>query len=409
MTENLGAFGGREYRFRLFPGRRRHVASGFLWTLLAALFLTTAASAQDQGESADNEGWPQSWSLPASPSTSRAPRWTVSIEAVALGRSGGVDQALVSRAPGATPFYVSPPGVSTANAAGVEAFDSNQFQQGLSAAPKVSLIYRGDSGYGAELTYFGVLGLSDAKAIGPDGDWLVMRAPGSFWQTPDFSNQAMAWKSTTKLYGAEANGRLDLSSRATILAGFRWLRLDDNLQGALTPPDTAAPTWKTGYPCSPSCTFAEIPAMPNGGQSQNYPPFWTTSTTNNLYGAQIGADVKMLELGRFSLDGLIKTGIFDNDARQSTVVSMAKALYPSQAATNRAAFVGEAALQLKYQFTEGLALKAGYEALWLDGVALAPGQIQETHTTPTTVTALGVNCGSGALFQGVTAGLEFSF
>jgi hypothetical protein len=60
---------------------------------------------------------------------------------------------------------------------------------------------------------------------------------------------------------------------------------------------------------------------------------------------------------------------------------------------------------------DGLALKAGYEVLWLDGVALAPGQIQETLTTQSSapVHALGVNSGSSVLFQGFTAGFEYSF
>jgi hypothetical protein len=66
---------------------------------------------------------------------------------------------------------------------------------------------------------------------------------------------------------------------------------------------------------------------------------------------------------------------------------------------------------LKYRVRDGLALKAGYEVLWLDGVALAPGQIQETLTTQSSapVHALGVNSGSSVLFQGFTAGLEYSF
>ena len=94
---------------------------------------------------------------------------------------------------------------------------------------------------------------------------------------------------------------------------------------------------------------------------------------------------------------------------------MAKQLYTVQATTNAAAFVGEADLQAKYQLAKGLALKVGYEALWLDGVALAPGQIRETYTTspslaspstPVTARALGVNCGSNVLFQGATVGLE---
>ena len=117
----------------------------------------------------------------------------------------------------------------------------------------------------------------------------------------------------------------------------------------------------------------------------------------------------MLELGRFSLDGLMKIGIFDNHAEQSTGVSLEKVVYPSQATTNRAAFVGEAGLQLKYQVIKGVALKVGYKALWLDGVALTPGQIQETSSTPSSVRALGVNCGSGVLFHGAIAGLEYSF
>ena len=77
---------------------------------------------------------------------------------------------------------------------------------------------------------------------------------------------------------------------------------------------------------------------------------------------------------------MIKVGVFDNNAEQSTGVSLEKTVYPATAATNHAAFASEASLQVKYQLTKGLALKAGYEALWLDGVALAPGQIQETYT-----------------------------
>jgi hypothetical protein len=298
----------------------------------------------------------------------------------------------------------------TASASGTEAFNSNQLH-GFSAGPKLSIVYHDDSGYGAELSYFSTFGLSTTKAIGPDSpaDWLVMKAPGTFWQTQDFPYQAMAWTSSTSLYSAEANGRLDLSGRVTVLAGIRWFQLNDDLQGTLTPADFTAPTWKE--PCAiplPGIN-CDIFHITPGGQAGNYPPFWNTSTTNNLYGVQIGVDVKMLELGRFSVGGVIKAGLFDNHAEQSTGVSMRKVVFPSQATTNSAAFVSEARLQLKYAVNDRLAVKAGYQALWFAGVALAPGQIQETSTTPSTVQALGVNCGSTALFQGATAGLEYSF
>jgi hypothetical protein len=384
------------------PRAHGFVASCFLFTLLATLFLPMTASAGDQensfGKSADSEGWPPPRGVPERRLTGSTPRWTVSAEAIVLSRLGGVNQTLVARVPGVVPFYL------TSTAPGTEAFNSNQFQQGFSAGPKISVIYHGDSGYGAELSYFNIFNQSATKAIGPDSpaDWLVMKAPG-FWQTQDFPYQAMAWKSTTNLYNAEANGRLDLSSRVTMLAGFRWLELNDNLQGTLPPADLTAPTWKQNF------TFNIFQITP-GGPAGNYPPFWNTHTTNNLYGVQIGVDARMLELGRFSLQGLMKIGIFDNNAQQSTGVSLEKVVYPSQATTNRVAFVGEVGLQLKYQVIKGLAVKVGYEALWLDGVALAPGQIQQTSSSlPSSVHALGINCGSAVLFQGATAGLEYSF
>ena len=252
--------------FRSFHNRHGFVA-GFLCTLLATLFVPITASAGDQensaGKSAESDGLPPPWSRLKRRPTGSTPQWTVSAEAIVLGRTGGVNQTLVERVPAA-----SYPSTLHRTAPGTEAFNSNQFRQGFSAGPKISLNYHGDSGYGAELSYFNIFDQSATKAIGPDSpaDWLVMKAPGTFWQTQDFPYQAMAWKSATNLYSAEANGRLELSSRVTVLAGFRWLQLNDNLQGTLTPADLTAPTWKqTCYVCN---IFQIIPV----GQREIIPP-----------------------------------------------------------------------------------------------------------------------------------------
>ena len=378
---------------------------------LAALLLPITASIGDQvnsnGKSADRERLPPSWSLPELGLNGSTPRWTISVEAIALGRMGGVNQTLVGRVPGSVPFFQPP--YDTSTAPGVEAFNSNQFRQGFSAGPKIGLTYHDDSGFGVELSYFNIFDQSATKTIGPDNpaDWLVMKAPGTFWQTQDFPYQGMAWSAATNLYNVEANGRWDITSRVTLLAGIRWLQLNDDLEGTLTSADRSAPTWKTN-PLDLADNLFQVALLPPDGPAGNYPPFWTTSTRNNLYGVQIGVDGKILELGRFSLDGLIKIGLFDDNAEQSTGVSLKKIVNPSQATTNHVAFVSEAGLQLKYKVNNGLTVKMGYQALWLDGVALAPGQIQETLTL-TNVRALGVNCGSNVLFQGATAGLEYSF
>jgi hypothetical protein len=235
-----------------------------------------------------------------------------------------------------------------------------------------------------------------------------MKAPGNFFQTQDFSYQSMTWDYSTELYNAELNLRHNLSRRITVLAGFRWLQLNENLQGTIPPPDRILPIWKFD-PHNNLFEVARIENLRGIPTAGAFPPFWNTSTTNNLYGLQLGAEGKLFDRGRLSIVGLIKVGGYWNHASESTGVSLEKVVYPTGAKTDRAAFAGEAGLQCKYQFAVGLALKLGYQALWLYGVALAPGQIQKTYEIgPAAVTARGVNCNSGVLLHGVTAGLEYS-
>ena len=305
----------------------RIAATCFLSTLLASLFPPVTASGADL-ENATGK--------PAVDQAAGVSRWTVSVEAIALNRIGGVNRTLVERVPGTEPFD------KTLFDTGPEAFNSNQFQQGFSAGPKIDLIYRGDSGYSVELSYFNIFNQSATHTTGPDtpADWLVMKAPGLFWQTQDFPYQGMVWSDITNLNSAEANGRLALSSRVTVLAGFRWIQLNDTLQGTLSPADRNEPKWKN-Y-CDPSnCTLQEVAQAPLGPVVGSYPPFWTTKTANNLYGVQIGVDGKIFELGRFSIGGQIKAGLFDNNAEQSTGVSLEKVVYPVSATANHAAFAAK--------------------------------------------------------------------
>jgi hypothetical protein len=363
------------------PFRNRHllIAIYFLCTMVAMLFLSITASAGDQenstGKSADSKDSPHSISqAPVDQSKGAPPRWTVSADAIILDRIGSVNRTLVERVPGTVPL----PNLSTTP--GKEALNSNNFRQGFSPGGRIDVIRHGDSGYDLEVLYFQTAGWSSTRSVGPSNppDWLVMRAPGGFLQTQDHSYQAMSWDYDTRLYNAEINVRWNAYSRLTLLAGFRWVQLSEKLQGSLVP-------------------------------LEGFKPFWNTSTTNNLFGLQIGADGKIWERGRFSINGLIKAGAYVNHAEESTGVSIFKVLRPSSTTTNHAAFVGEIGLQCKYQVSKGLGLKVGYEALWLEGVALAPGQIRETYTTqPDTVHALGVSS-SRVFFHGATAGLAYSF
>ena len=110
-----------------------------------------------------------------------APRWTLSVEAIALQRTAATSRTLVERVPGTVPFN------ATFTTTGPEAFNSNQLRQGFAAGPKISLTYRYDPGWSFEASYFNTSTASASNTTGPDSpaDWLVMRAPGAFWQTQD--------------------------------------------------------------------------------------------------------------------------------------------------------------------------------------------------------------------------------
>ena len=150
-----------------------------------------------------------------------------------------------------------------------------------------------------------------------------MRVPGGFLQTQDHPGQAMAWDYDTKLYNSELNVRWNLYNRLTLLAGFRWVQLSENLQGSLVP-------------------------------LEGFKPFWNTSTTNNLYGLQIGANGKIWERGRFSINGLIKAGAYVNHAEESTGVTIFKILRPSSTTTNRAFSLAKSACSANIRLARDL-------------------------------------------------------
>ena len=302
-------------------------------------------------------------------------RWTASAEFIILQRVGSFNQTLVETVPRTQP--PSDPGTQVLNA--------TDLHQGFSGGPRLGLIHHGDDGNDLEVSYFQIDGWSDYRSVGPTpNDWLVMRAPGGFLQTQDNQNtQMMAWDYASRLYNAEVNVRWNLWPRMTVLAGFRWVNLTEELQGTLPPERTA--------------------------------PFWDTQTKNNLYGFQIGAEERLFERGRFSIGCTGKAGLFENHVDEATSVSIYRVQFGESASTDHLAFLGEIGVGCTYRVTPRLSLKAGYQAFWLQGVALAPAQIPETYThsslilQDTYVQALGVNCSSGVLYHGATVGLEYAF
>jgi hypothetical protein len=304
------------------------------------------------------------------------PQWTVAADFIILERVGSEAYPLVETVPADQPSDTYP---------GTEVLNATELHQGSSGGPRLDLIHHGEDA-DLEVVYFQIDGWDAYRSIGPTpDDWLRMMAPGGFLQTQDNkAEQMMAWGYTSRLYNTEVNARWDLWSRVTLLAGFRWINLSEELLGTLPPERTV--------------------------------PFWDTEVKNNLYGFQIGAEGELLKRGRFSIGGVGKAGLFDNRAEETTTVSIFRILFAESDSTDHVAFVDEIGVHCKYQLTQRLSLRAGYEAIWLQGIALAPGQISETvihgsgHLPQEIyIQPLGVSCGSGVFYHGATAGVEFSF
>jgi hypothetical protein len=122
-------------------------------------------------------------------------------------------------------------------------------KQGFSPGFRLSAAYHIDSNYDLLVSFSHIGGWNSTRFIGPDNplNWLVMRAPGGFFQTQDFTYQSMTWDYSTKLYNVELTLQKKFSNVISMLVGFRWLQLHKNLQGTIPPPDRIQPTWKS-YP-----------------------------------------------------------------------------------------------------------------------------------------------------------------
>ncbi|QDU97892.1 BBP7 family outer membrane beta-barrel protein [Lignipirellula cremea] len=124
------------------------------------------------------------------------------------------------------------------------------------------------------------------------------------------------------------------------------------------------------------------------------------TTDNDLYGFQVGVDGALWRKcnSRFYVNGVAKAGVYYADTEvHNTVLDTNQQLDDN---SDRVAFVGEIGVTAGYEVTNWLALEAGYQFLWLDGVALAGEQASSVN--PFTQTA-SINHGD-AIYHGLRLG-----
>ena len=129
-------------------------------------------------------------------------------------------------------------------------------------------------------------------------------------------------------------------------------------------------------------------------------------TFNNLYGGQLGVRGRRAR-GRWSLESTCKAGVFVN---QSSQVQDPIYDFPGiqfrgrrSSADNDTAFVGEVNLTAIFHIDTVWGIRGGYNAMWIEGVALAPDQLDFTNTP---ASGTGILTEGGVFLHGVNFGLE---
>lgn len=134
------------------------------------------------------------------------------------------------------------------------------------------------------------------------------------------------------------------------------------------------------------------------------------STLNPLWGIQVGLAGDWLVAPRMWVNFTIKGGIATNEASLTTTYARTDTSSSTTTTTiltadqNRTTFFGDLSLTANFQVTPWLAAKIGYQALFLDGLAVAPDQIPTNENLLITGPAQ-IDARSNAAIHGPVIGL----
>ena len=132
---------------------------------------------------------------------------------------------------------------------------------------------------------------------------------------------------------------------------------------------------------------------------------YNINTANHLYGGQLGARIRRTQ-GRFGWEGRGAAGVYLNNSQQSQSVTDFPnfSLRNASNSGNGAAFVGDVNLTGLYRLNNVWNLRAGYNVIWIQGLALAPDQIDSDFAAAQGGNNLDND--GGMLLHGVNVGIE---
>ena len=304
-------------------------------------------------------GWRDANEPPLPPCPRRLPLLTVSGDLVVMDRVGGRPATLISR-------------LDT----GAELLNVTDLNFSFAPGARIDGIVHGNCGWDLEIAGMGIDNFNASAYRMETGTGIQFAAP-NFSAVSVTPGDALRFDYSTRLYTAEASLRNHFSERLTLLGGFRWAELTERFDGSFY---------------SPSADLAL--------------PFWTNRVQNHLYGFQVGGDLLVYDGGTLRIDAVAKAGIYGNHASQETTSTFPTPYPGASASINRGAFLGEVGITAVWRATQRLSYRFGYQAMWLDGVALSPNQ---AHVTDVTTGDAAVDAAGTVFFHGAVFGLEAQF
>ena len=276
--------------------------------------------------------------------------WTASAEAMLMSRSGGKSSDIL----------VDP-------VSGAEPLNSNGFNFPWAAGERVGIVAEDlICCCDVEVAYFGMDEWSAAKAITASDDGAELR----FFNSPARSTYVLPGETVnfnyvSRLHSTEINLRHPLWERLSVLMGFRYLELHEELNGNI-----------------------------------DGDPTFDVNVNNHLYGGQIGLNVAFVNCCNYSIEGAIKAGVYGNASN----LGMTTPTFVGGLPTKHTAATGEIGLTAIFQVTCNLSARLGYQAMWIDGVAIASDQVEFVNTANAKP-----YMGGTLFYHGATAGLEYAF
>jgi len=273
--------------------------------------------------------------------------------------------------------------------------------------------------YQIEGSYFNVAQSDDTVTV-RDSQWRLLSAftnylppftPETEFRRNVTDNSLMSIRGLSYLQSGELNLRQAISMppgrmAASFLVGARYMAIREGFE----------------YLSLSKAVPADGPVLDPGGNIDHYvypalgptASFARVDTGNELLGCQLGAMIEFFKEDGWWVNFEVKGAIFNNHATLDTtfsqvdVTTAAQHDFPtSHTARNTTAFMGDLALTVVYRWGPRASARFGYQAMWIDRVALAADNFNTDMSLLTQGPQLHTN--ANVVYHGPFAGLELAW